>query len=88
MCSLFRFVRGTQAEARYRLDWRSGISGSLKEYFDRCRDAGWARVRSFGSWQYVRTADATAPELSADRDSLVERYRRLLVLLVVLMTPT
>lgn len=84
---IFTFVKGRPAEVRYRLDWRTGTAASLKDYFDLCRDAGWERVCSFGSWHYFRTADATAPELYTDRDSLVERYWRLLALIVVVTIP-
>lgn len=83
----FKFVKGAPAVVRYRLDWRTGAMGGLKDYFDLCRDAGWERVCSFGSWHYFRTADATAPELYTDRDSLVERYWRLLALIVVVTIP-
>ncbi len=84
---IFTFIKGTPAEMRYRLDWRTGRGEDLKEYFCLCRDAGWERVCGFGSWHYFRTADASAPELYTDRESLVERYRRLLALIVVLAIP-
>lgn len=84
---LFRFVKGMPAEVRYRLDWRTGTSSTLKEYFDLCRDAGWQRVCSFGSWYYFRTADPSAPELYTDRESLAGRDKRLIALLAILAIP-
>lgn len=84
---IYTFVKGAPAEVRYRLDWRTGTTASLREYFDLCRDAGWERVCGFGSWHYFRTADTAAPELYTDRESLVERYRRLLALIVVVTIP-
>lgn len=84
---VFRFVRDTPAEVRYRLDWRTGTASSLKDYFDLCRDAGWQRVCSFGSWYYFRATDSSAPELYTDRASLAERYKRLIALLAILAIP-
>lgn len=84
---VFRFVKGAPAEVRYRLDWRTGTNAALKEYFDLCRDAGWQRVCSFGSWYYFRATDPSAPELYTDRESLAGRDKRLIALLAILAIP-
>lgn len=82
---VFRFVRGTPSECRYRLDYRSETGQALSEYIDLCRDAGWEHVDRFANWHYFRCADPTAPELHTDPESLAASYKRLLVLLIILL---
>lgn len=84
---VYRFVRDTPAEVRYRLDWRPGTNAALKEYFDLCRDSGWQHVCSFGSWYYFRASDPAAPELYTDRASLAGRYKRLIGFLALISLP-
>jgi hypothetical protein len=84
---VFTFVKGQPAEVRYRLDWRLGGSGELKEYLDLCRDAGGERVCAFNNWHYFRTAAAAVPELYTDRSSLIERSRKLTVWIAILGLP-
>ncbi len=82
---VFRFVEGKPGEFRYRLDYRPGSNRSLEEYFTLFADSGWEHVCSFGGWHCFRTGDASAPEVFTDVDSKVEKYRRLLMLLLVFL---
>lgn len=82
---VFRFRRGTPAECRYRLDYRTETEASLKEYIGLCQDAGWEHVARFANWHYFHCSDPEAPELHTDPESLAERYKRLLAVLVVLL---
>lgn len=82
---LFRFRRGEPATVRYRLDCLSERGGELSEYLTLCRDAGWSYVTRFGPWYYFRTSDASAPELHTDPSTLASRYRRLLLVLIILL---
>jgi hypothetical protein len=82
---VFRFVRGTPSECRYRLDYRTESGQALSEYLGLCRDAGWEHVDRFANWHYFRCADPAAPELHTDPESLAASYKRLLVFLVILL---
>lgn len=82
---LFTFQRAEPAEVRYRLDYRPGGSGGLKDYLLLFRDAGWEHVCSFFGWQYFRSpAEANAPEIYTDTTSRIEKYQRLKKLILVL----
>lgn len=81
----FTFRQGPPAEVRYRLDYRRGVPGVLEEFKTLCGDAGWEYVDRFLDWHYFRTASAAAPELYTDTESLIDRDRRLLGVLVVVL---
>jgi hypothetical protein len=82
----FTFRQGPPAEVRYRLDYRRGLHGGLEEFKTLCRDAGWEYVDRFLDWHYFRATSAAAPELYTDTESLIDRDRRILgLLLLVLM---
>jgi hypothetical protein len=79
----FTFRQGPPAEVRYRLDYRRGSCAALAEFQSLCRDAGWEYVDRFLDWHYFRTASSAAPELYTDTESLIERDRRILGLLLI-----
>lgn len=82
----FQFRRGAPSECRYRLDYRTERKADLEEYLDLCRQSGWEMVSRFGAWYYFRNFDPDAPELHSDPSSLADRYRRLLALLIILLS--
>lgn len=84
----FTFRQGPPAEVRYRLDYRRGLRGQLEEFKTLCRDADWEYVDRFLDWHYFRTASAAAPELYTDVESMIDRDRRILALLVIVLMAT
>lgn len=83
---LFQFERGEPREMRYRLDYRRGTQGQLRDYFALCSDAGWEYVYNFGGWRYFRSPAARqAPEIYTDAASRVGKYRRVLIVVTVLL---
>lgn len=81
----YKFVKAEPEAWRYRLDYRTEPGPELREYIGLCKDAGWEHVCRFSGWHYFRTSDPKAPELHSDPSSLADRYKRLLVLLAVLL---
>lgn len=81
---VFRFRRGEPAQVRYRLDYRERFKLDRSEYYGLFRDAGWEHVGDFINWHYFRSpAGSGAPEIYSDTASRVEKYRRLLWLMLV-----
>ena len=81
---VFRFRRGEPAAVRYRLDYRERFKLDRDEYYGLFRDAGWEPVGDFFNWHYFRSpAAAQAPEIYSDTASRVDKYRRLLWLMLM-----
>jgi hypothetical protein len=83
----YRFAKGEPCEFSYRLDFRAGSLKSLEEYRQICRDAGWEELGRMGSWYYFRKEcrDGARPEFFSDSISKVQKYRRLLLFLVIFL---
>jgi hypothetical protein len=81
------FRKGQPREYSYSLDFHTGTNKSLEEYKQICRDAGWEELGRMGSWFYFRKEcrDGEKPEFFSDRDSKIQKYRRLIVFLVILL---
>jgi amino acid permease len=60
---------------------------SLQEYLQICRDAGWEMLGRMSSWYYFRKEyrGGEKPEFFSDKDSKVQKYRRLLLFLVIFL---
>ena len=60
---------------------------SLQDYLQICRDSGWEMVGRMGTWYYFRKEcqGGEKPEFFSDTDSKVQKYRRLLLFLVIFM---
>jgi hypothetical protein len=84
---VYHFRKGEPREYSYRLDFRTGSSKSLLDYLQICRDAGWEMIGRMSSWYYFRKEcrGGEKPEFFSDTDSKVQKYRRLLVLLVIFL---
>jgi hypothetical protein len=84
---VYHFIKGEPRAFSYRLDFRTGSFKSLQEYLQICRDAGWEMIGRMGTWYYFRKEcrDGEKPEFYSDRDSKVQKYRRLLVFLVIFL---
>lgn len=85
----YRFRRGQPADITYRLDLQTTGKLDRTDYMGLFRDAGWEHVCRFGAWYYFRTPTGTGrpPEIYTDTPSRVAKYRRLLVLLVIVTLP-
>jgi hypothetical protein len=81
----YTFFQAPPAEVRYALDFRHTSPAELNEFQALCRDAGWECVYRFGSWFYYRTSLMTAPDIYTDTNSLMERDRRVLAMLFILI---
>lgn len=84
--TVYTFERGTPQDLIYRMDF---ITSSTKrdEYFQLFRDAGWVHLGQMGGWQYFRKAsvDGSAPEIYTDAESKMQKYGRLLAILIVFL---
>ena len=83
----YHFSQGEPRPYSYRLDFRTGSRNSLQEYMQICLDAGWENVGRMGSWYYFRREcrGGEKPEFFSDKDSKVQKYRRLIIFLVVFL---
>ncbi len=78
------FTPGAPRDDAYRLDFVPAAQKKL-DYFQLFRDAGWEHVVQFSGWQYWRKAvvDGRVPEIFTDNASKIQKYQRLVGLLVV-----
>jgi len=83
----YRFAKGEPRAYSYRLDFRTGSLKSLQEYMQICRDAGWEALGRMGSWYYFRKEcrGGEKPEFFSDKDSKIQKYRRLIVFLAIFL---
>jgi len=84
---VYHFIQGEARDYSYRLDFRTGSFKSLQEYLQICNDAGWELIGRMGTWYYFRKEcrGAEKPEFFSDKDSKVQKYRRLIIFLVILL---
>jgi len=84
--TVYTFERGAAQDFTYRMDF---ITSSTKrdEYFQLFRDAGWVHLGQMGGWQYFRkpSADGSAPEIYTDVESKMQKYGRLLTILIIFL---
>ena len=85
---LYIFALGEQRDYVYRLDYRHPARMEKDAYLQLFQDAGWEHLGSLSGWQYFRKiARAEEPlDIYTDVESKVEKYRRLLGVLVVVHT--
>jgi hypothetical protein len=84
---IYHFIKGEPRDYSYRLDFRTGSFKSLQEYLQICRDAGWEMLGRMSSWYYFRKEcqGTEKPEFFSDKDSKVQKYRRLVLFLVIFL---
>ncbi len=84
---LYTFVRGPRRRDVYRLDYRSVSSKEWGDYVRDLQDEGWEYLGQMNGWQYYRQENVPGepPELYADPKAKAEKYRRIMVLYVVLL---
>lgn len=88
---VYTFELGEPTDMVYRLDFFTGKDQqAYRRIFE---DAGWEHAGAYGSWQYFRKPAAAGEDLQifTDRASKAEKYRRVLLTLVLaaaLLFPT
>jgi hypothetical protein len=82
----YRFQRREPQDVIYRLDFVTSRA-DMQEYLQLFGDAGWEHLGAMGGWQYFRKpASAAGPdEIYTDPQSKVEKYRRLMGVLIVFL---
>lgn len=80
---IYRFHSGVPKEVIYRLDYKSTPRKDTEAYLQIFRDAGWEHVGEMSGWQYFRkqVQPGETAEIFTDRDSKIQKYRRLLTVL-------
>ncbi len=83
----YTFEGGEPAAVAYRLDYRRLTGAERDEYLGLFRDAGWERVATLANWHYFRKAapEGPLPDIFSDTASRVDKYRRVLGILVVIL---
>lgn len=79
----YTFEEGEKKDYVYRLDYTSHVSRN-DDYYNLFRDAGWFFMGEMNSWQYFRkeASNTKSNEIYTDSESKIEKYKRLLYLLL------
>ena len=87
MLSMWTFRRGAPAAVAYRIDFTN--TGGDPAYGQLFADAGWERAAHITGWQYWRKAvtGGAMPEIFTDNASKVAKFRRLMLLLGLGISP-
>ena len=85
----YTFQKGRPRDYTYRFDFKVLKKDDIDEYTAIFKDAGWAYIESMGSWHYFRTegGEGLEPELYNDNSSRIEKYKRLLIVLIITFPP-
>lgn len=77
--SIYTFTRGVPSRFTYRLDYRRTPTREKEAYLQLFRDAGWEHVGQMNNWQYFRkpVEPGESPEILTDRESKIQKYRRI-----------
>jgi hypothetical protein len=75
----YRFVTGKPVRFAYRLDYRRTARKEKGEYLQLFRDSGWEYAGESRGWHYFRKpmAPGDSHEILTDRESKIDKYRRL-----------
>jgi hypothetical protein len=82
----YTFELGEPREDVYRLDFLTDYRAKA-DYLQLFMDAGWEYMGEMGSWQYFRKTarEGEVPEIFSDNASKATKYRRVLLVLVILL---
>jgi len=83
------FERGEPHHYLYRFDFKVMGKNDLDDYISMFEDAGWKCIGNFSSWYYFRADSSLDPdkELYSNNRSKVEKYKRLLIFLLIVAGP-
>lgn len=85
LAGFYEFEQGSPVNYFYRLDFM--VSQKDREhYYQIFEDAGWEHIGSLSGWQYFRieALSGETPEIFTDPQSKIEKYRRLMLFLIIL----
>jgi hypothetical protein len=70
----------------YRMDYIIDRK-DYENYLQLFKDAGWEHLGEMGGWQYFRTRGQgnAIPEIYTDKDSKVQKYQRLIMILIIFL---
>jgi hypothetical protein len=87
--SFYYFESGGPKDFVYRLDYRSHSKRDQEDYLQLFEDAGWEHVGEISGWQYFRKPAGAEGglEVYTDPESKIEKYRRLLGFLLIILLP-
>ena len=82
---VYEFTIGEPRDIVYRLDYTDVRKNEIDSYLQLFQDAGWEYFDSFVGWYYFRkTADSESTnEIYTDVESKVQKYQRLLTILII-----
>ncbi len=85
--TVYEFEQGEPKEVTYRLDYNAIGRKEKDNYLLLFADAGWEHVGEISGWQYFRkeVQPGEAPEIFTDNESKIEKYKRLLSYLAILL---
>lgn len=81
----YTFSQGEPRQVAYRLDYVTNRYVT-DDYYQLFQEAGWEHVGQMGGWQYWRKPFVNgqdSPEIFTDNESKIQKYRRLLGILVI-----
>lgn len=79
----FTFRQGESRQIVYRIDYQSSVKD---DYFQLFRDAGWSLAGQSGGWYFWQQVyTQQKPEIFSDTESLIDRNRRQMMLLAIIL---
>ncbi len=85
----YTFREGPPRDYVYRFDFKVIRNKDVDDYKETFKDSGWENIGNLGSWFYFRGDRSKDPdmELYNDNKSKIEKYKRLLIFLVIITGP-
>ena len=79
----FSMRRGESRQVVYRIDYQSRVK---EDYFQLFRDAGWNLAGQSGGWYFWQQVyTQQKPEIYSDTESLIDRNRRQMMLMAIIL---
>jgi hypothetical protein len=84
---VYLFRKGEPRNYVYRLDFQTSRNKDRDAYLRLFNDAGWEHLGNMSAWEYFRkeARGGETPEIFTDPESKIEKYQRILGLLVILL---
>ena len=86
---VYYFIKGVPQDMVYQFDFKGTPNEDWDDYLRIYKDAGWEHVTTMGGWIFFRRPKVVgeSQEIFTDKVSLIEKYRRVLRLLVLSIAP-
>ncbi|MDP2843729.1 MAG: DUF2812 domain-containing protein [Anaerolineaceae bacterium] len=84
---VYKFQRSEPERIIFRLDYKNTLDKDYQEYLSLFEDAGWELFTTFANWQYfkIKPENNEVPEIYNSGKAKAQKYRRLLLGIVVFM---